>query len=266
MKLTLIRLSVLIGILIVFIAPLGRSVQAQSRQPWTLVWGDEFSGTTIDRSNWTFDIGAGGWGNNELEFYTDRPVNARVEDGKLVIEARKEEFGIRGNPYTSARMTTQKLHEWTSGRIEARIKIPYGQGIWPAFWLLGTSASWPTGGEIDIMENIGKEPSIVHGSLHGPTYSKTSTFTLDTGKFADDYHVYAVEWYADHIDWFVDNHKYFTQSTDTVKGKWVFNNPAFYIILNVAVGGGWPGNPDETSVFPQYMYVDYVRVYQNDVF
>jgi beta-glucanase (GH16 family) len=139
---------------------------------WNLVWHDEFEGDAIDPSNWTFDIGGGGWGNGEWQFYTDRPENARVENGQLVIEARKEKFVTRN--YTSARLKTQDLHAWQYGRVAARIKIPYGQGIWPAFWMLGEDlrqAGWPYAGEIDIMENIGKEPATVHGALHGPGYS-----------------------------------------------------------------------------------------------
>jgi beta-glucanase (GH16 family) len=264
------RLSFVFSLLLIisFVGiPTTATVQAKPSYAYTnLVWSDEFSGSTIDRTNWTFDIGGGGWGNNEYEFYTDRPENARIENGSLVIEARKERY--RNRNYTSARLKSQGLRSWTYGRVEARIKIPYGQGIWPAFWMLGndiTTAGWPNCGELDIMENIGREPAIVHGTLHGPNYSGASgiggQYTLATGVFSNDYHVFAVEWYPDHISWFVDNTLYMTKTTADVPGVWVFNHP-FFIILNVAVGGYWPGYPDATTTFPQFMQVDYVRVYQ----
>jgi beta-glucanase (GH16 family) len=231
-----------------------------------LLWSDEFNGPTIDRSNWTFDIGGGGWGNNELEFYTDRTENARIENGLLVIEARKEKY--RNRSYTSARLKTQGLRNFKYGRIESRMKITYGQGLWPAFWMLGsnvTTVGWPGCGEVDIMENIGREPAIVHGTLHGPGYSGANgvggAYTLSQGAFADNFHVFAIEWYPDHIDWFVDNTRYLTKSSTSLPGPWVFDHP-FFILLNVAVGGSWPGNPDARTVFPQFLYVDYVRVYQ----
>lgn len=232
---------------------------------WTLVWADEFDGSNINVQNWTFDTGGGGWGNNELEYYTDRPENARIENGNLVIEARKERY--RNGAYTSARLKTQGLKTWTYGRIEARIKIPYGQGIWPAFWLLGNdinTVGWPGCGEVDIMENIGREPYTVHGTIHGPGYSGANgvgSLLTATTPWSDDYHLYAVEWNTNHIEWSVDDVPYFSVSPADLPGAWVFDHP-FYIILNVAVGGSWPGSPDATTQFPQQMLVDYVRVYQ----
>lgn len=233
---------------------------------WTLVWQDEFDGPEIDLTKWTFDTGGHGWGNNEMEYHTDRPENARIEDGQLVIEARAETFGDRG--YTSARLKTQGLHAWQYGRFEARIKIPSGQGVWPAFWMLGediAQAGWPECGEIDIMENIGKEPAIVHGTVHVPGYSGaqgvTNRHTLPEGALADDFHVYAIEWEPEQIRWYIDDMLYQTLTPADVPGRWVFDHP-FFLILNVAVGGYWPGYPDETTVFPQKMTVDYVRVYQ----
>ena len=233
---------------------------------WTLVWHDEFDGPEIDRANWTFDSGGHGWGNNEMEYHTDRSENARIEDGQLVIEARAETFGNRD--YTSARLKTQGLHVWQYGRFEARLRVPFGQGIWPAFWMLGediTQVGWPECGEIDIMENIGKEPAIVHGTVHGPGYSGaqgvTSRHTLTEGALADGFHVYAVEWEAEEIRWYIDDTLYHSLTPADVPGNWVFDHP-FFIILNVAVGGYWPGYPDETTTFPQRMTVDYVRVYQ----
>ncbi len=245
---------------------------------WQQVWSDEFNGTngsTPDSTKWTYDLGGGGWGNQELETYTNRAVNAHVEDGNLVITARKETFtGTDGvtRDYTSARIKTQALFTQTYGKFEARIKIPYGQGLWPAFWMLGSNidqVGWPTCGEIDIFENIGKEPSIVHGTVHGPGYSGgngiSGSYTLaNNARFADDFHIYAVEWEPSAVRFYVDGNLYKTVTPANLPTgtEWVFNHP-FFIILNVAVGGSWPGNPDSTTVFPQTMLVDYVRVYQN---
>jgi beta-glucanase (GH16 family) len=244
---------------------------------WTLVWSDEFStpdGSMPDPKKWTYDLGGKGWGNNELESYTNRPENAHIEKGNLVITARKETYtatdGVTRD-YTSARLKTQGLFTQTYGRIEARIKIPAGQGMWPAFWMLGEdipTVGWPKCGEIDIMENIGKEPDKLHGSLHGPgttayTSDLTSIFTLPAGQnFADDFHLYAVEWSPDIVRFYVDANLYatFRQSDWSSGGKWVFDHP-FFIILNLAVGGDWPGPPDANTKFPQSMLVDYVRVY-----
>ena len=237
--------------------------------PWLLVWSDEFDGEDINTENWTYDIGGSGWGNAELQYYTDRPENARIEDGELVIEAQREEERIQGREYTSARLKTQGLQTWTYGRIEARMQIPTGQGIWPAFWMLGdniTTNSWPGCGEIDIMENIGREPQLVHGTVHGPGYSGANGVGNsyphpDGAAFADDFHVYAVEWEPEEIRWYVDDAHYGTVTVDDVPGEWVYDHP-FFIILNVAVGGHWPGYPDDTTVFPQQLRVDYVRVYE----
>ena len=240
---------------------------------WKLVWSDEFNqpdGSSPDPANWGYDIGGGGYGNNELENYTSRTNNARIEGGQLVIEANQENYG--GNNYTSARMLTKGKWSWAYGRIEARIKIPRGLGIWPAFWTLGTnidSVGWPTCGEIDIMENIGKEPSLVHGTIHGPGYSGadgiTASYALAKSQsFADDFHVFAVEWEPNVIRFYADDHLYATRTpADLPKGaKWVYDHP-FFLLLNVAVGGPWPGSPDATTVFPQVMLVDYVRVYRH---
>ena len=244
---------------------------------YTLSWSDEFSGpdgSAPDYSKWTYDTGGNGWGNNELEYYTSRAQNAQIQSGNLVITVLKEIYtgpdGVTRN-YTSARLKTQGLFTQAYGRFEARIKIPAGQGLWPAFWMLGndiSSLGWPACGEIDIMENIGKEPATVHGSLHGPsTVSKTSDasapFSLPAGQnFADDFHRYAVEWEPSTVRFYVDTNLYatFSQSQWPAGGTWVFNHP-FFLLLNVAVGGTWPGPPDSTTVFPQQMLVDYVRVY-----
>lgn len=244
---------------------------------WTLVWNDEFSGadgSSPDSSKWTYDTGGKGWGNQELEYYTKRKENARIEKGNLVITTRRETYtGADGvtRDYTSARLKTQGLFAQAYGRFEARIKIPEGQGMWPAFWMLGEdipSAGWPKCGEIDIMENVGKEPGTVHGSLHGPstagsTSDLTSIFNLPAGQnFADDFHLYAIEWEPDMVRFYVDSNLYatFNSSQWPAGGKWVFDHP-FFIILNLAVGGNWPGSPDASTRFPQSMLVDYVRVY-----
>jgi beta-glucanase (GH16 family) len=242
---------------------------------YVLTWSDEFTaanGSLPDSSKWVMETGGNGWGNDELETYTNRRQNAHLQDGNLVITAIKETFtGSDGitRQYTSARLKTAGLFEQKYGRFEARIKITQGQGMWPAFWMLGNNigtAGWPACGEIDIMENIGKEPSIAHGSMHGPGYSGanglTGGYTLPSGKFADDFHIFAVEWEASAVRFYVDGHLYETRTpADLPVGKtWVFDHP-FFILLNVAVGGDWPGNPDNTTVFPQNMLVDYVRVY-----
>jgi beta-glucanase (GH16 family) len=252
-----------------------------SNKNYVLVWHDEFdgrNGSLPDPKKWIYDLGGGGWGNQELESYTNRAENAHIENGNLVITARKENFEGSDHiarEFTSARLKTQGLFSQTYGRFEARIKIPSGQGMWPAFWMMGdniSSVGWPKCGEIDIMENVGKEPGLVHGSLHGPMTTGaatdlTSTVSLPTGKdFAAAYHLYAVEWEPDAVRFYVDDTLYATftaksvASTPTTAGSWVFDHP-YFLILNVAVGGSWPGPPDATSAFPQTMLIDYVRVY-----
>ncbi len=247
-------------------APTATPTPEWARPGWELVWQDEFKDPQIDKSKWGFEIGGNGWGNSELEYYSDRPENARIENGHLIIEARKDSY--MGSQYSSARLKTQNLGEWTYGRIESRIRIPEGQGIWPAFWMLGNNigrVGWPASGEIDIMENIGKEPNRIHGTIHGPGYSGaqglTSPYELKSGAFADDFHVYAIEWEAAEIRWYVDDQLYKSIGPEDMPGKWVFDHP-FFILLNVAVGGGWPGYPNSTTIFPQTMQVDYVRVYK----
>jgi beta-glucanase (GH16 family) len=247
---------------------------------WKLVWSDEFdgpAGTLPDPAKWGYEIGGGGWGNAELQYYTDRAENAALDgNGSLVITAKTEDPSstpyrcLYGScMYSSARLLTKGKFEFTYGRVEARIKIPSTQGLWPAFWMLGGNINtkpWPSCGEIDILENIGKEPTTVHGTIHGPGYAGSagpSQAYSQTVPFADDYHVYAVEWEPERIRWYVDGNLYGTKTpADLEEGRqWVFDHP-FYILLNVAVGGQWPGLPDATTRFPQMMKVDYVRVYQ----
>ena len=238
---------------------------------YKLVWSDEFTGpagTAVDSSKWTFDVGGTGWGNDELEYYTSGTNNAALDGaGNLVITAKQEAMG--GKNYTSARIKTQGHKTFSYGRIEARMKIPEGQGLWPAFWLLGddiTSNSWPACGEIDVMENIGKEPNIIHATIHGPGYSAgagpTKQYMLPA-PVASAFHVFAIEWELNTIRWYVDDTLYSTKTPSDIPSgaTWVYAHP-FFIIMNLAVGGGWPGNPDGTTTFPQQLQVDYVRVCQ----
>ncbi len=254
---------------------------ADSRKDATmpnLIWNDEFNGPTgapPDVLKWTANIGGDGWGNQELEYYTDNKNAYQDGQGHLVVEARQESpAGLQcwNGPckYTSARLTTADRMSFTHGRVEARIKIPYGQGLWPAFWLLGSNCGpveWPACGELDIMENIGKEPNIIHATMHGQGYSGgngiSGTYTMANGHYSDNYHIYAIEWDSNHAAFFVDGANYLnvTRAQVEAKGQWVFDH-AFNVVLNIAVGGGWSGNPDGNTVFPQKMYVDYVRLFQ----
>jgi beta-glucanase (GH16 family) len=233
---------------------------------WDLVWQDEFESELVDPDKWTLEIGGHGWGNNEKQFYTDRLENVRLEEGNLVIEARNE-FFVRRH-FTSGRIKTQEKFTFTYGRVEARMKLPYGQGIWPAFWMLGSNIEetpWPKSGEIDIMEHIGREPANVYGTVHGPGYSGArgvGHFTsFPSGSLSDEFHTFAIEWEEEEIRWYVDDAQFFKLTPAQVSGDWVFDHP-FFLLINMAVGGYWPGEPDDTTVFPQFLYVDYVRVYQ----
>ncbi|OJT23867.1 glycosyl hydrolase family 16 [Archangium sp. Cb G35] len=243
----------------------------QPSPEWQLVWQDEFdgpAGTPPAPERWVHDVGGHGWGNEQLEFDTDRPENASLDGtGNLVITARKENYS--GRNYTSARINTSGRFEQTYGRFEARIQQPVGRGIWPAFWMLGANVGevgWPECGEIDIMEYRGQLPAITRGSLHGPGYSGGnnlgSEFVVSGGKLNEDFHVYAVEWEPNRIRWLLDGKVFFetTPARLPAGARWVFDKPHF-IILNVAVGGNYLGPPDSTTVFPQQMKVDYVRVY-----
>ncbi|WP_292889194.1 glycoside hydrolase family 16 protein [Nonlabens sp.] len=240
-----------------------------------LVWQDEFNiDGAPDPLIWGADIGNGeaegipGWGNEERQYYTDRPENVVVENGVLKITALKESF--QGADYTSARILTKGKYQKKYGRFEARIKLPWGQGLWPAFWLLGDdnngAQSWPQIGEIDIMEYRGQEPTIVHGSMHGPGYSGgqaiTKQYDLVTDRLDTNFHVYGIEWGPGYVNYYIDDVLYNQITPDDVTGNWVFDDNEFYIIMNVAVGGTFVGAPGLNTVYPQTMHVDYVRVYE----
>jgi len=238
---------------------------------YSLVWQDEFDGTAVNTDYWVFENGTGcpnlcGWGNNELQYY--RPENARVEDGVLTIEARKENY--LGSLYTSTRMKTQGKKSFRYGRVDIRALMPVGQGLWPALWMLGnniTTVGWPRCGEIDIMEMIGGNgrENTTHGTLHwdnnGHTYTGGS-YTLAQGNFNQKYHVFSIIWDQSAIRWLVDNVQ-FHQINITPSHMSEFHEE-FFFIFNVAVGGKWPGSPDQSTIFPQQMKVDYIRVFQED--
>lgn len=234
-----------------------------------LVWSDEFDGSTLDDSNWTYELGDGcdknlcGWGNNELQVYTNLDQNIRVAEGMLTIEAVKQD----NQNFSSARIISQDKVEEQLGRIDIRARLPKGQGIWPAIWMLGANideVSWPSSGEIDIMELVGHEPHIVHGTVHydnGAGYKTSSGgYALQFEDFSDQFHVFTLVWDLNKLEWYVDNQLYKT-FTQTPGEQYPFNN-AFFFIFNVAVGGNWPGKPDATTVFPQQMVVDYIRVFR----
>ncbi|MAU12207.1 MAG: hypothetical protein CL607_20465 [Anaerolineaceae bacterium] len=238
---------------------------------WELVWQDEFSGDVIDSIKWGYDTGGNGFGNNELQYYSDRPDNSYVEDGHLVIVAQEERYRLRD--YTSAKLWTPATMSLRYGRIDIRAQLPQGQGIWPAFWMLPAQnryGGWPSSGEIDIMELVGHLPATVYGTLHyssdtfGSHEYTGDSYTLDEGIFADDFHLFSLVWEEGRIEWYVDGQLVQVQTEWQTAGR---DFPApfdqeFYLILNLAVGGDWPGSPDETTIFPQRMLIDYVRIYQ----
>ncbi|HEX2534618.1 MAG TPA: glycoside hydrolase family 16 protein, partial [Chitinophagaceae bacterium] len=235
---------------------------------YTLAWQEEFSGTAINENVWSFETGNGcpnncGFGNNELQTYTRD--NAYLQDGKLIIEAKRE-----GTGYTSTRMISRDKKTFKFGRIDIRARLPKGKGIWPALWMMPQASkfgTWPASGEIDIMELVGHEPSKVHGTVHyGPAWpnnlNKGGSFSLPAGTFSDAFHVFSIEWQADVIRWYVDNQLFFTlNKADLGNHNYPFNED-FFFIINLAVGGNWPGSPDAQTYFPQFLIVDYLRVYQ----
>ncbi|MGB0931666.1 MAG: family 16 glycosylhydrolase, partial [Chitinophagales bacterium] len=243
-------------------------ITPESYTGYNSVWSDEFEGTALNTSDWTHEIGGHGWGNEELQYYTDRTENAYLTDGNLVIEAKKESHN--GSAYTSARLITQNKKSFALGRIDIRAILPEGQGIWPALWMLGQNfgdIGWPACGEIDIMELVGHEPSTTHGTAHwgsqGQGYSnyKGGHYAIGGEKFSEKYHVFSLVWEANSIKWYVDDNEFYSLTNSDVNGNYPFNSD-FFFIFNIAVGGKWPGSPDATTQFPQRMYVDYVRVFQ----
>jgi beta-glucanase (GH16 family) len=253
---------------------------AAAAPAWVLTWQDEFdqaAGSPPDSSKWTHEVGGDGWGNEELQYYTRSTRNAAHNgQGQLTITAIKEQpagsscwYGTC--QYSSARLITKDKFTQRYGKVEARMKLPRGKGLWPAFWMMGDdfdSAGWPDCGEIDVMENIGSEPSTVYGTIHGPGYHSEagpggSTTSPDGRPLADAFHTYTVEWLPDSISWFIDGKHYLTLTpADIPSGsRWVFDHP-FFMLLNVAVGGTWPGDPGSSTTFPQQLSVDYVRVYR----
>lgn len=251
-----------LAFILVLTLPVAALPAEASAQTWSLVWSDEFDSAGISPANWTYDTGGNGWGNNELEYYTNRPENATTAGGNLLIIARQESFG--GRNYTSARLTSQGLRSFTYGRIEARMKLPLGQGTWPAFWMLGTSITqvgWPQCGEIDVMEHINSTQNI-YGTMHWDNNGHASYGGQIVCNDVRAFHVYAIEWNANAIRWFLDGAQYREGNiTGNINSTQEFHAP-FFLLLNCAVGGNWPGNPDTSSHFPDTVAVDYVRVYQ----
>ncbi len=242
----------------------------ESYPGYHLVWDDEFNGKTLNETDWNYETGTGdnGWGNNELEYYTSRPQNIFLSEGNLVIEAREEDYN--GSKYTSARITTQRKKEFTYGRMDIRAKLPVDHGLWPALWMLGSNISsvgWPQCGEIDIMEVIGKNPKTVVGSFHwqkkdGTEGTFNNTHNSSTGDFSKEFHVFSLVWTPDSLQILMDDFPYVKAARQDISdGIYPFDKPSFFI-FNVAVGGDWPGPPDNTTQFPQRMFVDYVRVFQ----
>ncbi len=241
---------------------------------YTLAWADEFNSGALDGTAWTVEQGNGcpslcGWGNNELEYYTDRNSNLFFQDGKMIIEARKENLG--SNNYTSSKIVSRGKKVFKFGRIDIRAQLPIGKGIWPAFWMLPQEnryGGWPASGEIDIMEMVGHEPNRTHGTLHfGPGPGSTQhnrSVTLTSGNLTDKFHVFSLEWKEDEITWFLDGVQFAQAKKENLNlgGTTYPFNDDFFFIMNLAVGGNWPGSPDATTYFPQWLIVDYIRVYQ----
>ena len=249
-------------------------VNEWDKEGWALVWNDEFDGPALNLEKWSYEIGGHGWGNNELQYYSDDDSTAFIQDGKLVIRADLVPQGTGSSDnlryFSSARLRTSGKGDWRYGRIEVKAKLALGQGIWPAIWMLPTDwmyGGWPESGEIDIMEHVGYDPGRVHGSIHTGSYNhkintqRGGSMLLD--KISSKFYVYAIEWYEDRIDFLIDDSKYFSFQND---GKNDFNtwpfNQRFHLLINIAVGGDWPGSPDETTQFPTEMELEYVRVYE----
>jgi beta-glucanase (GH16 family) len=240
------------------------------REGWNMVWTDEFDKPEIDTTKWNYEINGSGMGNNELQYYISSRANSWTRDGKLVIKAISQNY--KGKFYTSARLNSKGKGDWKYGRMDVRAKLPVQQGVWPAIWMLPTDwvyGTWPQSGEIDIMEIIGQKPSTTHGTIHfGQPWPKNrwigETKVLSKGDFSEEFHVFSVEWEENQIRWYLDDTLFCKRvPADLTPERWPFDQK-FHMILNLAIGGEWPGPPDENTKFPKYMYVDYVRVYQKN--
>lgn len=240
----------------------------QTKDSKKLVWSEEFNYKGLpDPSKWNYDVGGDGYGNNEAQFYTkNRLENARVENGNLVIEARKENW--QKNKYTSARILTRGKHSWKYGTFEIRAKLPKGRGTWPAIWMMSENMKeWPDDGELDIMEHVGYNQGFIHATAHTKKYNHIintqKTDTLIVKDASEKFHVYKMDWSPEKIDMYVDNIKYYTYiNTEKTYDAWPFDQP-FFIILNLAIGGNWGGKEGiDDTIFPQKFYIDYVRIYQ----
>ncbi len=260
-------------LLLLLLLPAPQAVKASAHpEQWELVWSDEFEGKEIDKTKWKYETGGHGFGNNELQFYTDRADNSFTDKGALVIHAQAENFKNRS--YTSAKLQSQQA--WTYGRFEFKVKLPKGRGVWPAIWMMPSDmkkyGGWPQCGEIDIIEQLGHEPNRVYGTLHfgnpHPGSGKGASVALKQGSLCDDWHEYALEWFPGELRWFVDGELYQVQNNWFTSGGGGAAWPApydrdFYLQLNVAVGGGWPGAPDATTTWPQELRIDYIRVFKS---
>jgi hypothetical protein len=247
----------------------GGYISADSYEGMELVWADEFEETTINSEYWTHELGASGWGNNELQNYTSSTDNSFINTGKLVIEANNKPSG--GASYSSARMVSKGKQSFQYGRIDIRAKLPEGQGIWPALWMLGDNideVGWPACGELDIMELVGHLPSTLYGTAHwgaeGQGFStyRTGEYELSGAKFSDAFHVFSLEWEEDKVVWLLDDEPFHEVTKSSIEGAAYRFNAPFFFIMNIAVGGNWPGAPDASTKFPQRMFIDYVRVFQ----
>ena len=248
--------------------------KAWEKDGWNLVWHDEFDGDELDLTKWSHEIGGHGFGNNELQYYTDSDTNSFLRGGNLVIKANVVPQGVNSSKglryYTSARLRTKEKGDWLYGRIDVKAKIALGQGIWPAIWMLPTDwryGGWPASGEIDIMEHVGYDPGGIHFSVHTEAYNhmlnNQRTAYKSLNDVSDNYHLYSIEWFADRIDFFIDDVKYFSFTNDGAGNfrTWPFDQ-RFHLLINIAVGGQWPGSPDNSTKFPSEMLIDFVRVYE----
>lgn len=263
-----------------FLSVLSSNFVNSEEDPWCLLWEDNFSNDTLNTDIWEFELGDGcqygnnlcGWGNQELEWYTDSDINTRVSNGTLVISVYKDQIVNDRQYYTSARLRTKNHKDWRYGKVEIRAQIPKGRGIWPAIWMLPTNntyGTWPRSGEIDIMEVQGQHPEKLFATAHfGEAWNnktqKGTVYTLPSGDFSQDFHVYSIEWEENAIQWFVDGHSLLNFVASESKPFIYPFNEDFHLLINVAVGGNFVGAPDNSTEFPQMMFVDYVRVYQKN--